>query len=133
MKSINEKFGKLLSSEKSKWFDEATWRIENEKWLDISALIALRILMTLDEQNMTQKQLAEKLGISPQQVNKIVKGSENLTLETISKLETALDITLIDIPGMPRNEYFPKETIYPTETESYGRVSEPKPEDGKRE
>jgi len=30
---------------------------------------------------------------------------------------------------MPRSEYFPKETIYPSEPESYSQVSEPKPED----
>jgi ribosome-binding protein aMBF1 (putative translation factor) len=34
--------------------------------------------------------------VSPQQINKIVKGQENLTLETISKLEIALNIQLID-------------------------------------
>ena len=35
------------------------------------------------------------IGVSPQYVNKIVKGKENLTLDTISKLEQALGIKLI--------------------------------------
>jgi transcriptional regulator with XRE-family HTH domain len=49
----------------------------------------------LREKGMTQKDLAEKLNVSPQQVSKIVKGKENLTLETISKLEYVLGVELI--------------------------------------
>jgi len=49
------------------------------------------------------------------------------------RLETALDITLIDIPGMPRNEYFPKEAIYPSDTKTFSQVSEPKQDNGKGE
>ena len=44
---------------------------------------------------MTQKDLAEKLNVSPQQVSRMGKGKENLTLETISKLEYVLGIALI--------------------------------------
>jgi plasmid maintenance system antidote protein VapI len=36
------------------------------------------------------------MNISPQQISKIVKGQENLTLETISNLEIALGIQIID-------------------------------------
>jgi plasmid maintenance system antidote protein VapI len=35
--------------------------------------------------------------MKPQQVNRIVKGDENLTLETISRIEQALKIQLIDL------------------------------------
>ncbi|PLX14061.1 MAG: hypothetical protein C0594_00540 [Marinilabiliales bacterium] len=47
---------------------------------------------------MTQRRLAEEMGVSPQYINKVVKGKENLTLETISKIESVLGITLIEIP-----------------------------------
>ena len=46
---------------------------------------------------MTQKSLAAKLDVSPQQVNKILKGHENLTLETISRIEEALGMELVTI------------------------------------
>lgn len=46
---------------------------------------------------MTQSELATKVGVSPQQVSKIVKGKENLSLETITKLEAALGINIISI------------------------------------
>jgi len=39
------------------------------------------------------------MGVTPQYINKIVKGKENLTLETIAKIEKALGITLIEVPS----------------------------------
>lgn len=80
------------------WLKEAKWRQENEAWLDLSFAIAVKILRTLRNRNMTQKDLAVALGLSPQYVNKIVKGSENLTIETITKIEKALQISLIEVP-----------------------------------
>lgn len=35
--------------------------------------------------------------LSPQQVNKRVKGKENFTLETLSKVEDALEIKLLSL------------------------------------
>lgn len=80
------------------WIKEAEWREKNEAWLDLSFAIAVNILRTLRNRNMTQKDLAETLGLTPQYVNKIVKGSENLTLETITKIENALGVQLILVP-----------------------------------
>jgi|APTNR8051073442_1049403.scaffolds.fasta_scaffold01835_3 transcriptional regulator with XRE-family HTH domain len=88
----------------SKWLEEATWRAENEAWLDISFSIALMIGRWLRANGMTQKELAERLGYSPQYVSKILKGSENLTLETITKIEKVLGIKLIEVPGLSRSE-----------------------------
>ena len=50
--------------------------------------------MALKEQKMTQKDLAEKMSVTPQYINKIVKGGENLTTETITKLENILGIAI---------------------------------------
>ena len=81
---------------------------ENKEWLDRSANIAIKILSTLRHNRKenrfptTQKDLAEIMNITPQQVNKMVKGTENLTLETISRVEKALNIQLIDIHNEPK-------------------------------
>ena len=96
-KSVLDKLNEVSSKESSKWLDQANWRIENEAWLDKSADIALRILRTLRSKSITQKDLADRLGVSAQYINKIVKGKENLTLDTICKLEQALDIELITV------------------------------------
>jgi len=84
------------------WLPEAKARQENHEWLSLSFAIGVSVLRALRERKMTQKDLAEDLKCSPQYVNKIVKGSENLTLETICKLEKALSIKLIDTPSLPQ-------------------------------
>ncbi len=44
---------------------------------------------------MTQKQLAEKMNCSQQYISKILKGKDNLSLETLSKIEDALGIQIL--------------------------------------
>ncbi len=90
-----KEFLKLVSKKDPKTLEAIKWRQENRAWLKRSQFIALKVLRTLRAKKLTQKQLAEMLGVSPQQVNKWVKGKENFTLDTISKLEKALDIQLI--------------------------------------
>ncbi len=92
-----EKLNKILSNQKSTWQEEAKWREENEEWLSQSFDIAVRILDTLRAKKMTQKDLAEKMKVSPQFINKVVKGQENLSLETIAKLRRVLGIKLIEV------------------------------------
>jgi DNA-binding Xre family transcriptional regulator len=102
-------FLNLVSKEDPKdWRDDAEFYRNNKEWLDRSANIAIKILSTLRHNRKenrfpnTQKDLAELMNITPQQVNKMVKGTENLTLETISRVEKALDIQLIDIHNEPK-------------------------------
>ncbi len=94
-----DRFNKIVSKGHSGWLDDAKWRKENEEWLDRSFKIALRVLSILRSTSTTQKELGKKMGVSPQHINKILKGQENLSLETISKLESALGIELISIPS----------------------------------
>ena len=78
-----------------RWKASAEWRLANQHWLRYSQAIALRVVNKMDELGLTQKSLAEKMGCTQQYISLLLKGSENLTLETISKLETALEIDLI--------------------------------------
>ena len=94
-----EKFLALVSDETSGFEKKALWRKANKNWLDKSALIAIKILRAITDQGISQKKLADKMEVSAQYINKIVKGSENLSLETISKLEMHLGIQLIEIAG----------------------------------
>lgn len=92
-----DKLNRIAIDESSQWLKKAKWREENRDWLDKSAIIAIKILRELRSQNLSQKDLAERIGVTPQYINKIVKGQENLSLETINKLEKALGITLLAI------------------------------------
>ncbi len=94
---IKEKLSKHISNKSSKWLEKAKWHEDNEDWLNKSALIAIKILKSLRNQSISQKDLAESIGVSPQYINKAVKGRENFSLETISKIEKALGITLISV------------------------------------
>ena len=73
-------------------------RRNNKYWLDHSRRIALTVLNRLDEMGMSQRQLAERMGCSAQNVSKLLKGQENLTLETIAKLELVLGIPILFTP-----------------------------------
>jgi plasmid maintenance system antidote protein VapI len=96
MSTKKKKIEKFLSfPEKSGWTEKAHWRAENRGWLSKSGVLAANVLQTLREMNLSQKELANRLKVSPQHINAILKGSENLTLETIDKLENALGISLI--------------------------------------
>ena len=71
----------------SKWREEAEWRRENKAWLRHSQHIAIAVLSYMKSENLTQTAMAERLNCTQQYVSKILHGSENLSLETITKLE----------------------------------------------
>lgn len=96
-KTIREKLQKKISSKKSNWLDDAIFAEENEAWLEKSSQIAIKILRYLRSNKISQVELSKKLGVSAQYVNKIVKGKENLSLETICKIESALEVSLIEV------------------------------------
>jgi len=99
MSKIHEKLYELSEGHVSTWSQEADYRLKNHKWLRYSGNIAIRILAAMEDRvGMTQKKLAEIMNISPQQISKILKGHENLTLETIAKISEALGVELISFP-----------------------------------
>ena len=80
----------------SAWREEAEWRRDNWSWLRHSQRIAVKVLLQMKQMGLTQKALAERMNCSQQYVSKILKGKENMSLETLSKLEEALGINIID-------------------------------------
>lgn len=92
-----DKFEKKVSNTPSNFLSKFADYKANKKWLERSSEIAVNVLEALRDKGLSQKDLAEKLQISAQQINKIVKGQQNLTIETICKIENALQISLIDM------------------------------------
>ncbi|MBQ0119411.1 MAG: helix-turn-helix transcriptional regulator [Bacteroidales bacterium] len=68
----------------SKWKENAQWRRDNEKWLGYARIITAKVLKAMDEQSVTQVILAERMGCTQQYVSNLLKGSSNMTLETIA-------------------------------------------------
>ena len=96
----NERIEKLLalaSDETSDFEKKALWRKANKNWLKKSTAIAIKVHSAIKQQKISQVKLADKMGVSAQYISKILKGSENLSLDTISKLETQLGIQLIEV------------------------------------
>jgi len=102
--NIEDRIKRYISAESSKWMEQAEIYENNKEWLDKSALIAIKILSTLRSQSITQRTLAENIGVSPQYINKVVKGQENLSLETICKIEKSLGITLVAVPAYENSQ-----------------------------
>jgi plasmid maintenance system antidote protein VapI len=98
MSDIRKKIEEIAVDDNGSWIEKARYRRDNRSWLRKSQRIAVRVLSVLNEKGMQQKELAEAMDVSPQQVSKIVKGKQNLTLETISKLESVLGVKLFEIP-----------------------------------
>lgn len=89
-------FPYLLFENRSRWRERAEWRESNKEWLRYSQDIAMKMLDRMDELGLTQKSLAERMGCSQQYVSKVLKGTENLSIETIYKIETALDLQILE-------------------------------------
>ena len=95
MKTTIEKLEKYASTTPSKWREALEYRQENKAWLRYSQRIAMLMLDRMEELGMSQKQLAEKMNCSPQYISKVLRGRENLSLETLTKIENALEISII--------------------------------------
>ncbi len=101
---------------KSNWVQKTKDSHQDNDWRQFSFLIALKVLRHIRKNSLTQKEIATKMDCSPQFLNKILKGNENLTLETIFKLQNATGISLIEIPS------FEKNAKYVNPAKSYSKI-----------
>lgn len=90
-----EKFKALVSNEKTDTLAKNIERIKNRNRLRESQAIAMKVLDKLDETGWSQVRLAKEMGVSPQQITKIVSGKENLTLDTQVRLQEILNIPIL--------------------------------------
>ena len=95
MKPSREKFESLVSGEVSGWHKDAKERRKQEDWRDNAFDIALILLDYKDTHDLNQAQLAGKIGVSNQYINRVLQGKENLDSTSITRIENALGISLI--------------------------------------
>ena len=86
-------------------------RDENREARRYSALIALAVRRELRIKGLSQQAFAEHLGVSPQYFGKILKGNENLTLETIGKIERVLGRSILKVLVEEEKPLAPKPII----------------------
>ena len=95
MSTIEEKLREHAPETPSKWREKAEWKQNNKSWLRYSQFIAIKMLEKMNELGLTQKALAERMDCSQQYISKVLRGQENLSIETICKIEDALNIELL--------------------------------------
>lgn len=98
------------------------FRKENREWLAVSERLALKLRRILRTEGILQSELAERMGVTPAQVTKILSGKENLGLKTISKIENAIGHSLIEVTmedNHPVVEYESRTVCRPFTTNRY--------------
>ncbi len=92
-----EKLNKLAKPRSEAAKERARFRMESYGWRRMSQDVALAILHHLRENGISQKKFAEMMGVSAPYVAKLLKGTENLTLETINRIEETLRTEIVHI------------------------------------
>lgn len=96
-KTNKDKFLSLVSSDDNESFHKIKERIKNRNMLRYSQLIAYVILSKMDDLNISISDVAEKMKISINEVEKIVSGREDLKLSVLVKLEETFNISLLNL------------------------------------
>ena len=80
------------SEQPSTFTEDAKWRQENEVWLKWSRGIALSIVAYMQANSLSRSDIANKLGVSPQYVSRILSGTTNFSFKSIAEIERKLGI-----------------------------------------
>ena len=80
---------------KEDFLSMAQYLKDNWAWMKYSYAIAIKVRRRMTELGWTQKQLANALECTQQHVSILLNGRVNMTLETVAKLEAALDFDII--------------------------------------
>ena len=81
------------------WISKSKTEIENEEEILACRRIILKIVRYMKDNKMNQKDLAEKLNVSPQYINKLLHGQNvDLKITTALRYGRILGIKLIQLP-----------------------------------
>lgn len=89
-KNLNKRITKTATS----WKDRAKKDRANRRNISRAQKFALELLEYMELNNIKQKDLAFKMNVSPQQVNKILRAKSNITFETLDKIADALGVSI---------------------------------------
>ena len=82
------------SGERSTLVEDVKWRQESSRWLKRSQRVSYVIMDYMQANQLSRNDIAEKLGVSPQYVSRILSGKMNFTFKTISAIEERLQFEL---------------------------------------
>lgn len=83
----------------SSWMTDAVKSIDNEEEIIAGKKIVLKVLRYMEANHISQKELAERLGVSPQYVHKFLHGQgADIKVSTALRYGRILNLKLIEIP-----------------------------------
>ena len=94
---------KMVNADTNTWLTDAL-PDDERKAAEFIASIAVSIQQQRCAQGLTQKELAEKLGVSQAMVSQWENGEENFTAATLVKISSALGLSLCN----PISAYYKK-------------------------
>lgn len=95
------------------WMSLTDEDFEKEEDLQVCRLIVLRIVRFMKDNNLTQKDLAEKLNVTPQYINKFLHGHDlDLKISTVVRYQRLLGIKLLEIPSESAKNANPKPDVF---------------------
>lgn len=93
-----EKFLSMVSGSETLWIEQNKYDLAHVEELDANVRIALRLRKYLKEKDLTQVQLADKLNVTPQYINKLLRAKEiNIGVGTAIRYGNILGIKLVDV------------------------------------
>ena len=83
----------------SSWMSDAEKSIRNEDEILAGKKIVLKILSYMEKNHISQRELAQRLGVSPQYINKFLHGQDcDIKISTAIRYGKILNLNLIEIP-----------------------------------
>lgn len=79
----------MITSDSTSFFDRPI-KAENEIFVDNNLYVVRRIFLALDELGWTKKDLAQKVGVSEDEISTWLSGFHDLSLKKISKMLAAI-------------------------------------------
>ena len=83
---------KHKSATPSSFQHNAEERQKNQAWLKWSQGIAMGLIDYMQEHNLSRAEMADKLGVSPQYVSRLISGTINFSFKSLADLDEKLGI-----------------------------------------
>lgn len=85
------------SSTPSRFAEQAQWRRDNQGWLQWSRNVSLSLMDYMQTHHLSRAGLAEKLGVSPQYISKLLSGKVNFSFKSIYEIERKLGFSCVSV------------------------------------
>lgn len=109
---MGKNLNKAIAKTATQWKARAKQDRINRRNITRAQAFALELMDYMDLHNIKQVDLANKMGVSAQQVNKILRAKANLTFETLDKIADALSVDISSPKIKTINSFYSPVMLY---------------------